>query len=192
MREFFYSLCMSATDLILPAHGAPVISVCCSFQIELLRCRIPNRVHNFRQVCCCMRRYRMAEPEKTTAQLRAELAALRQRHTHLEATMARWQWLEDTVRFPTFLRELATAQQRCHDLFHFVPAGYLGPDGAGPGDVSRQHPTPRRAQFGAACPGRHAEWRHSDAGRPGHGHACAAPGAGYGQRHSSHRTGTDF
>ncbi len=68
----------------------------------------------------------MEEPEKTTAQLRAELPAPRPRSTRLAATMARWQWLEDTVRFPTFLRELAIAQQRCHDLFHFAPDGYLG------------------------------------------------------------------
>jgi signal transduction histidine kinase len=50
----------------------------------------------------------MEEPEKTTAQLRAELAALRQCNTHLEATMARWQRLEDTVRFPTFLRRCSS------------------------------------------------------------------------------------
>src|SRR5262245_19554308 len=59
----------------------------------------------------------MEEPAKTMAHLRAELGALRQRNAHLEATIARWQEMEDTVRFPTFLHELGVAQQRADALY---------------------------------------------------------------------------
>src|SRR5215468_8544196 len=58
----------------------------------------------------------MEEPEKTTAQFRAELVELRRRNAHLEAAMARRQRVEDSVRFPAFLRELAVVQERADAL----------------------------------------------------------------------------
>lgn len=67
----------------------------------------------------------MEEPEQTTAQLRTELAALRQRNAHLEAAMARRQLRVDSARSPALLHEVTAARQRYHDLFHFAPDGYL-------------------------------------------------------------------